>query len=600
MQFNASSGALDVDPRSVEFADSFGDFMLSQKLLDELAVRRAQRAQRQSGERFDLVLTRLGLLPDAAMAKALAEYCQLPLVSERDFPLVAVLPDQIEVSFLKLNKLLPLADKGDHLDVAVADPFSAEAINALSFLIGRPVKLSLAPDGEIESAIERLYGAAAHTAETDASAPLGSGIETASDDDVQRLQDMASEAPVIRLVQELIVRAATSQASDIHVEPNEDSVRVRFRIDGVLQTVETYPTSLRAAISSRIKIMAKVNIAERRMPQDGRIKVNVRGREIDLRVSTMPTLWGESIVLRLLDRSNIELSFPKLGFSGTAYNGLLGLLEQPNGIILVTGPTGSGKTTTLYTALSVLNSTERKIFTVEDPIEYQLPGVNQIQVQPKIGLTFAHALRSILRQDPDIIMVGEIRDLETAQIAIQASLTGHLVLSTVHTNSAAATITRLLDMGLEKYLLASCLKGVLAQRLVRKLCPSCSESSTEADPVIRMLAASGMDAETALAGQKPKLRRAAKCPACRQSGFSGRTTIYELLTTTPRIRDVILSSGSEAVIERAAASDGMTTMLQNGLVKALGGETTPEEVLRVTRFDACLDTDTEPTTKTAP
>ena len=599
MTQDASNAVVEPDPRSDDFAERFGDFLLETKLLDELAVRRAQRAQRQSGERFDLVLTRLGLLTDTGLAGTLASYFRIPLVSDRDFPQQPIRADDIDVAFLRLHKVLPLAEDDSTLDIAVADPFGSEAVNALSFLVGKTVRRSLAADGEIDAAIERLYGAAARAGDASAT-PAVAGAEAASDDDVQRLQDMASEAPVIRLVQDLIVRAASSQASDIHVEPGEDSVRVRFRIDGVLQTIETYPIGMRAAISSRIKIMAKLNIAERRLPQDGRIKVNVRGREIDLRVSTMPTLWGESIVLRLLDRSSIELSFPKLGFSGHAYEGLLALLEQPNGIILVTGPTGSGKTTTLYTALSVLNSTERKIFTVEDPIEYQLPGINQIQVQPKIGLTFAHALRSILRQDPDIIMVGEIRDLETAQIAIQASLTGHLVLSTVHTNSAAATITRLLDMGVEKYLLASCLKGVLAQRLVRKLCPACSEPSSETGPVERMLSASGVDPAEALGGAAPRLRRAHKCPSCRQTGFSGRTTIYELLTTTPGMREVILASGSEATIERTATSDGMATMLQNGLTKALLGETTPEEVLRVTRFDACLDTDTGPTTTPAP
>ena len=588
-----------LDPRSIDFADTFGDFLLTEKFLDELAMRRAQRAQRQSGERFDLVLMRLGLLSDAVMARALGAYCKLPLIGAGGFPQTALFPEQISASFLKINRLLPVADKGTHIEVAVADPFGVEAIDALSYLLGRPIKRCIAPDGDIEAAINRLYAGENTSTEALASKPNAS-VEAASDDDVQRLEDMASEAPVIRLVQDLIARAAGDQASDIHVEPCEDNVRVRFRIDGILQTVETYSLALRAAIGSRIKIMARLNIAERRLPQDGRIKVNVRGREIDLRVSTMPTLWGESIVLRLLDRSSIELDFPKLGFAGRSYDDLAQLLKQPNGIVLVTGPTGSGKTTTLYTALSTLNSTERKIFTVEDPIEYQLPGVNQIQVQPKIGLTFANALRSILRQDPDIIMVGEIRDLETAQIAIQASLTGHLVLSTVHTNSAAATVTRLLDMGVEKYLLASCLKGVLAQRLVRKLCNVCARPVTDADALMRMLSSTGANVVGLLDGAAPELHSAGGCPACRQSGYAGRTTIYELLTTTTRIRDAILASSPETMIENAAVADGMVTMLQNGLGKALKGETTPDEVLRVTRFDAWQDIAIEPTISTAP
>ena len=586
------------DPRSAEFAEHFGAFLIGRGTLDELAVGRARRAQRQSGEKFHLVLQRLGLLSDAPMAAELARYCNLRHVTEADFPAAPVAADAFELSFLKTNRILPLADRDGAMEVAVADPFNTEAVAAMSYMLGCPVRACVAADGAIDNGLAKLYSerAPASSPEATAAPSPSATAEAASDDDVRRLEDMASEAPVIRLVQDLIARAVSNQASDIHIEPREDSVRVRFRIDGILHTAETLPTAVRAAIGSRIKIMARLNIAERRLPQDGRIKVNVRGREIDLRVSTMPTLWGESIVLRILDRSSVDLDFAKLGFSGRSYAALTQLLKQPNGIILVTGPTGSGKTTTLYTALSELNTAERKIFTVEDPIEYQMPGVNQIQVQPKIGLTFAHALRSILRQDPNIIMVGEIRDLETAQIAIQASLTGHLVLSTVHTNSAAATVTRLLDMGVEKYLLASCLKGVLAQRLVRRLCPACATPAADASAVTAMLRGSGVDPSQALAGGPPRLHSAAGCPACRQTGFAGRTTIYEVLTTTQLVRDAILNSSSEGAIEAAGISEGMTTLLQNGLTKALLGETTSEEVLRATRFDTCLDIPTEPTT----
>ena len=591
-----------LDPRSTEFAEHFGTFLTAQGTLDELAVKRALRAQKQSGERFHLVLLRLGLIPDAAMAATLSQYCGLRLVSERDFPDMALASEEIEPAFLRQNRILPLADRDGAVEVAVADPFNTEAIAALSYLLSRPVRTAVASDGDIEKGLERLYSG--HPPDPHAAGAPANGAshpaEAASDDDVRRLEDMASEAPVIRLVQDLIARAVGTQASDVHIEPREDCVRVRFRIDGMLHTAETLPSAVKAAIGSRIKIMARLNIAERRLPQDGRIKVNVRGREIDLRVSTMPTLWGESIVLRILDRSSVELDFEKLGFAGKSYGALTQLLKQPNGIILVTGPTGSGKTTTLYTALSTLNSAERKIFTVEDPIEYQMPGVNQIQVQPKIGLTFAHALRSILRQDPDIIMVGEIRDLETAQIAIQASLTGHLVLSTVHTNSAAATVTRLLDMGVEKYLLASCLKGVLAQRLVRRLCASCASPSPDSAALLAMVRTTGVDTATLLANEAPRINKAVGCPSCRQTGFSGRTTIYELLTTTPVVRDAILAGSSEGTIEAAGVADGMRTMLQNGLTKALFGQTTTEEVLRATRFDTCLDTASEPTTSKEP
>ena len=482
MQRDPTSTETVTDPRGPQFVEQFGALLQNRKILDHSALSRARRAQQQSGERFDLVLMRLGLMPDAVLAQALAEFSGLKMCAATDFPDEPLLSDKLQFSFLKANHILPLSEGPDQVRLAVADPFNVEAQAALSFLLDRPLECVIAPEGEIDRAIERLYGAGRSHKAASVSDTTSEITEQASEEDVRRLEDMASEAPVIKLVRNLIVRAVEAQASDIHVEPREDCVQVRFRIDGILHVVETLSLAMRAAIGSRIKIMARLNIAERRLPQDGRIKENVRGREIDLRISTMPTMWGESIVMRILDRSSIELDFAKLGFAGPAYNDFEKLLAEPNGIILVTGPTGSGKTTTLYTALRQLNSSERKIFTVEDPIEYHLIGINQIQVQPKIGLTFAHALRSILRQDPDIIMVGEIRDLETAQIAIQASLTGHLVLSTVHTNSAAATVTRLLDMGVEKYLLASCLKGVLSQRLVRKLCPACDRDTAFARP----------------------------------------------------------------------------------------------------------------------
>ncbi|MET0193151.1 MAG: ATPase, T2SS/T4P/T4SS family, partial [Hyphomicrobiaceae bacterium] len=429
----SAARAVGLDPRSEAFVEELGQFLLQQGTLDELAVHRAQRAQRQSGERFDLVLTRLGLVPEANMARLLAEFLGVALADAKDLPEVALLADRLQLSFLMGNRIIPLAEQGDTLVVAAADPFNREPIEAIGYLLGRPVEQRIMGAGEIERALERLYGRGATV--SDEAAPTAS--ERASEDDVRRLEDMASEAPIIRLVHDMIARAVEAQASDIHVEPREDSLRMRFRLDGMLHTVETLPLSLRAAVTSRIKIMANLNIAERRLPQDGRIKTTVRGREIDLRISTMPTLSGESVVMRILDRSSVQLDFTALGFAGPAHEAFARLLDQPNGIILVTGPTGSGKTTTLYTALNALNTTERKTFTVEDPIEYQLVGVNQVQVLPKIGLTFATALRSMLRQDPDIIMVGEIRDLETAQMSIQASLTGHLVLSTVHTNSAA-------------------------------------------------------------------------------------------------------------------------------------------------------------------
>jgi general secretion pathway protein E len=560
-----------IDPSDAQFIDKLAAFLTARGVLDELAMHRAQRAQRQSGERFDLVLTRLGLVSESDLARLLAEFLGLRLVGTGDLPDVPLLADRLQLNFLMSNRIIPIAENGNTLLVAVADPFKTDPVSAVGYLLGRPVEHCIMPAGEIERALERLYGRR-NTIAVDAGPAAGG----AGDEDVRRLEDMASEAPVIRLVQDLITRAVEAQASDIHVEPRDDSVRVRYRIDGVLATVETLPLSLRAAVTSRIKIMAQLNIAERRLPQDGRIKSTVRGKDIDLRISTMPTMLGESVVLRILDRSSVQLDYAALGFREQALEAFTGLLSQPNGIVLVTGPTGSGKTTTLYTALNTLNRAESKLFTVEDPIEYQIAGINQIQVQPRIGLTFAHALRSILRQDPDVIMVGEIRDLETAQMAIQASLTGHLVLSTVHTNSAAATITRLMDMGIEDYLLATTVTGVLAQRLVRRLCTQCAAPAQASPLLLEKLGQRASDLGS--------LRKKVGCRACRNTGYQGRTTISELLVMNEAVRHSVLQRGTESAIEAVAAKSGMISMFDDGLAKVLAGETTLEEVLQVTRM----------------
>jgi general secretion pathway protein E len=570
---SAASASAFPNPRTDEFIEGLKAHLIARGVLDEFAALRAQRAQRQSGERFDLVLTRLGLVSEEEMTRQLADYLGLPLIEEGDLPDYPLLADRLELQFLLRNRVLPISDQGSRMIVATSDPFNTDPVTAIGYLVGRPVEARLMVPAELEQAVERLYGRGAAAV----AQPATTEGEQANDEDVRRLADLASEAPVIRLVNDLIARAVELRASDVHIEPREDSVRVRYRLDGMLHTVETLPLSMQAAVTSRIKIMAQLNIAERRLPQDGRIKQTVRGKEIDLRVSTMPTMQGESVVLRILDRSSVQLDFAALGFSGPSLDTLKALLAQPNGIILVTGPTGSGKTTTLYTALNSLNSPEQKLFTVEDPIEYQLTGVNQIQVQPRIGLTFAHALRSILRQDPDIIMVGEIRDLETAQMAIQAALTGHLVLSTLHTNSAASSITRLLDMGVPDYLLASTVTGVLAQRLVRKLCPLCSVPAEGERALVEKLGGRVRSLDG--------LRARRGCPKCRQTGFQGRTTVSELLVMDAAVRRPLLDSGTDSAIEAAAIAGGMVTMFEDGLTKALRGETTIEEVLRVTRMN---------------
>ena len=579
----AAKPAERADLRSDDFVRRFSSLLVDQGAIDELAARRAERAQKQSGERYDFVLTRLGLVSESELIRYLAQYFDLPLASMESFPQVPLFAGQVDAAFLKSNALLPVFAGPDGVTVAIADLMASDAVAAFAYLIGQPAIIQLAARKDIDRAISRLYEEPAVTPEADAASI---GQDAAHDEDVRQLADLGSEAPVIRLVNELITRAAEMQASDIHFEPREDSLVVRFRIDGVLQTVEQLPPGLRPAVTSRVKIMARLNIAEQRLPQDGRIKTTVRGRELDLRVSTMPTLRGESVVLRLLDRSSAALDFEALGFDVCARTNLDRLLKEPNGIILVTGPTGSGKTTTLYAALETLNDPGRKIFTVEDPIEYQMAGINQIQVQPKIGLTFASALRSILRQDPDVILVGEMRDLETAEVAIQASLTGHLVLSTVHTNSAAATITRLIDMGVEEYLLASSLKGILAQRLVRRVCGACASpvdaGSVAADRVREL--AKGLPRLSGLA-DAAHMRTAGGCNVCRNTGYAGRTTISELIVVNEDIRRAILGRASEAALNEAAAAQGMTGMFENGLTKVLAGLTTLDDVMRAVRIE---------------
>ena len=396
--------------------------------------------------------------------------------------------------------------------------------------------------------------------------------------DVERLKDLASEAPVIRYVNQLITRAAEQRASDIHIEPFEHHTRVRYRIDGVLREVEPLPGPYRQAVVSRLKIMARLNIAERRLPQDGRIKLAIRGAPIDLRVATSPTMHGESVGLRLLDRQSIPLDLPALGIGGDTLARFLSVVERPHGIVLVTGPTGSGKSTTLYASLARLNRVERKVLTVEDPVEYLLDGIDQTQVKQSIGLTFAHVLRSALRRDPDIIMVGEIRDRETAEIAVHAALTGHLVLSTLHTNSAAASVTRLLDMGVQDYLITSTVNGIAAQRLVRTLCPHCHVPYRPLPELIEQLGLQRYGQE-----QELILYRAKGCDECHGTGFHGRTSLFETLVMSDAMRRLVLRHAESNEIHRFAVEEGMRTLYDDGMTKALAGITMIEEVLKVTR-----------------
>lgn len=531
---------------------------------------RARRLADEAGDPLLPMLVRLGLISERDMAQAMSDVLELPLTDASAFPSEPLREDLFSLRFLKDAKVLPLSEDQESIQVAFAHPIDRFAVEAMQMAAGKPVKALVGLPSEIELALERLYEKVEEAPES-AEGALGDFDE----EDIEHLKDLASEAPVIRMVNQLIQKALESRASDIHIEPFADQLKVRYRVDGILKEVDAPPVRSTAAVISRVKIMAKLNIAERRLPQDGRIPIRMQGRELDLRVSTVPTMFGESVVMRLLDKESVRFDLDALGFDGSPRERLRLILEKPYGILLVTGPTGSGKSTTLYTALSRMNTEERKIITVEDPVEYQLAGINQIQVKSAIGMTFASALRAIVRQDPDVIMVGEMRDLETARIAVQSALTGHVVLSTLHTNDAASGVTRLLEMGVEDYLLTSTINGILAQRLVRKLCPHCQE----AYPAIPELAVR-FEAIGA-APEDVELHRAVGCDACNGTGYRGRLVITEVLLMTDHIRKAVLNHATATEIRRIAVAEGMETMYLDGLRKALDGRTTIEEVLRV-------------------
>jgi general secretion pathway protein E len=499
-------------------------------------------------------------------------------LSFQDYPREPVALDNLSVKFMKQARFIPLALKQDVLSIAMADPRDLYLIDALETAFGVKVEVFEGKEEDILESLERVYGAGTQSLEMiieEAGKDIYD-ITPGAEDDVDHLRDLASEAPIIRLVNRLILNAVEIRASDIHFEPFENEFKVRYRIDGILHDVESPPKRLQAAIISRVKIMAKLDIAERRLPQDGRIKLKIGDKEIDFRISTIPTLFGESLVMRILDRDTLILDLEKLGFPEHILPQYLELISQPYGMILVTGPTGSGKTSTLYTTLAKINSTENKIITLEEPVEYQLRGINQIQVNPKIGLTFAKGLRSIVRQDPDIILVGEIRDRETAEIAIQSALTGHLLFSTLHTNDAPGAVTRLLDMGVENFLLSSTLLGVLAQRLVRVICTNCKE---ETIPEKRLIRSMGIDPDKA---GEMVFYHGRGCEVCRGTGFRGRTAIFEYLAVDDEIRREIVANASTERIKDVAIRKGMITLRQDGWRKVAQGITTIQEVLRVT------------------
>ena len=559
-------------PGNVE--DEVCAYLIESGRLKKPDLKRAETFRDQNGGDLITLLVRLGLVSERDVAEAESSLLDLPLISTADLPEEAPDIGKLSLRYLKQNLLLPVSATDTDMVVVMANPRDEYALKAMAMASGKVICPQVGVASEIENGIEKLYGGG-RSAMGQIIDTLGEGDEDI--EDVEHLRDLASEAPVIRLVNLIMQRAVEARASDIHIEPFENRLKVRYRIDGVLQEVEAPPASSTAAVISRIKIMARLNIAERRLPQDGRIMHRVQGKELDLRVSTVPTSHGESVVMRILDRESIVLDFDSLGFDEDLKTSFVKELEVPHGIILVTGPTGSGKTTTLYTALSQINTPARKIITVEDPVEYQLEGINQIQAQSSIGLDFAHALRAIVRQDPDVIMIGEMRDLETARIAIQSALTGHLVLSTIHTNDAAGGITRMLDMGVEDYLLTSTINSILAQRLVRTL----GSGAREAVKLLPEVAAE-VGFGTFLEQDSYTVYRPIPTED-NPSGYFGRTSILELLQMTDSIRRLVMQQATSGEIHDMAVQQGMRTMYQDGLLKCLQGVTTLEEVLRVTQ-----------------
>ncbi|MBL8233049.1 MAG: Flp pilus assembly complex ATPase component TadA [Bryobacterales bacterium] len=538
-----------------------GEMLIERRFISQDELDRALELQKERGEKIGKILVDLGFIGQKDVLATLSDQLRVPLTAIDGPPFVSPETEALAARFLRQFRALPVGMQDSSLRLAMADPLDVETIRAVESVTGLRVTPLLAAEQEILDIIDKYLGDKTRT-ETDFDA-------AGAEDDLEHLRDMASEAPVIRLVNAVIAQAVEKRASDIHIEPFEKEFRIRFRIDGVLHNQETPPKEMKAAIISRIKLMAKLNIAERRLPQDGRIKLKTMGREVDLRVSTLPTLYGESVVMRLLDRSAGDFyDLRNLGFDDTMLHRMEHFTALPHGIFLVTGPTGSGKSTTLYSALKRINQTDKKIITIEDPVEYQMDGINQIHVNPQIGLTFASGLRHIVRQDPDVIMVGEVRDRETADIAIRAALTGHFVYSTLHTNDAPSAITRLTDMGVENYLITSSLVAVLAQRLVRVICPSCRVPDTE------VMTPTG----ERILGYKGK-----GCDRCFGVGMIGRVGIFEMMELNDDIRKLIMDNEDASILTSAARRNGMRTLREDGWLKVKNGLTTAAEVTRVTQ-----------------
>jgi general secretion pathway protein E len=565
-----------------------GEILRATANLSPEKVEEALALQAEKGGRLGELLVGMKAVTEEQVARALALQLDLPYVAR-------IVPDEVApelvkkvpINFAKQARMLPLAQESEGVvALAVADPLDTAALDHARLLLGQSVSPHVALAATIVDAINAVYDRAINEAEQLVDEMEAQDLDSIAHE-LDEPQDLLAagddEAPVIRLVNSVLFRAAKERASDIHIEPMERELMVRFRVDGVLQEVIKPPKRYQNSILSRVKVMAQLNIAEKRLPQDGRIRIKLAGRDIDIRVSTIPTTYGERIVMRLLDKNATLLDLSEIGMSQRTLVGIESVVRRSHGIILVTGPTGSGKTTTLYGALSRINTPDLNILTVEDPVEYQLKGIGQMAINPKIGLTFAQGLRSFLRQDPDVIMVGEIRDKETAEIAIQASLTGHLVLSTVHTNDAAGAVTRLVDMGVEPFLVASSLTAILAQRLVRRVCQECRIPYTPTDEELREISHSRASLRERYGVDT--VFKANGCPACNQQGYRGRTGIYELLMVDDDVRQLVLKNVDASTIKKSALSKGMLTLLEDGARKISLGETTVAEVLSITQED---------------
>ena len=559
-----------------------GELLVREKLISLQQLRQAQEEQNRSGQALGYTLQKLGFLSDTEITNFLSQQYRVPTINLEEYEIDADILKLVQKEQCERHKVLPVSRAGSSLVVAMADPTNLNAIDDLKFLTGFNVEPVIASEAAILAAIERYYNVGPSYEEVMAGFDENE-IEVKGDDEdlnLMELEKASEDAPVVKLVNMMLLNAIKKGASDIHVEPYEKKLRVRYRVDGVLIEEMTPPLKLKAAIASRLKIMSQLDIAERRLPQDGRIKLKLgKGREMDFRVSVLPTLWGEKIVLRLLDKGNLQLDMTKLGFDIKPLEDFKWSINQPWGMILVTGPTGSGKTTTLYSALSELNKPAHNISTAEDPVEYNLHGINQVQMNDGIGLNFAASLRSFLRQDPDIIMVGEIRDFETAEIAVKAALTGHLVLSTLHTNDAPATIFRLLNMGVEPFLITASVNLVLAQRLARKICVDCKAPHTVEAKALKDI---GFTDEQ-IAGAN--LMKGAGCRTCNNTGYKGRVALYEVMRFNDALKEMVLGGSSAAELKMGAIKNGMVTLRMSGITKVLAGVTTTEEILRVTMAD---------------